>query len=143
MKHWGLLLVACLIACGANGGGDDSSQLDAGFDASQQKDSSSQADASQTNDTGSDVVTQGCGTGTCFPVLDLCLTCSCNTAVTGHLADQLETASKTWKFFGESMGTACNYTDTGSYAARHNPFVYYDNVRTNASRCSAHVVDYK
>jgi hypothetical protein len=83
------------------------------------------------------------GQGTCFPVLDVCLTCSCNQAVTGHLGDQLEAASKTWKDFGEDMGTPCNYTDSGNYVARHNPFVYYDNVRSNATRCNAHVVDYK
>ena len=83
------------------------------------------------------------GQGTCYPVLDVCFTCSCNQAVTGHLGDQLEAASKSWKDFGEDMGTPCNFTDSGNYVARHNPFVYYDNVRTNTARCNAHVVDYK
>ena len=81
--------------------------------------------------------------GTCFPVLDVCFTCSCNQAVTGHLGDQLEAANKSWHDFGEDMGTPCNFTDSGNYVARHNPFVYYDNVRTNTTRCNAHVVDYK
>lgn len=83
------------------------------------------------------------GNGTCYPVLDVCFSCSCNQAATGHLADQLEAAGKTWMDFGEDMGTPCNFTDSGNYAARHNPFVYYDNIQTNASRCKAHVVDYK
>ena len=83
------------------------------------------------------------GNGTCHPFLDVCLTCSCNQAVTGHLADQLEAANKTWKDFGEDMGTPCNFTDSGNYVARHNPFVYYNNVQTNSARCKAHVVDYK
>jgi acid phosphatase len=81
--------------------------------------------------------------GTCFPVLDVCLTCSCNQAVTGHIGDQLEAASKTWKDFGEDMGTPCNLTDSGNYVTRHNPFLYYNNVQTSSTRCNAHVVDYK
>jgi hypothetical protein len=83
------------------------------------------------------------GNGTCHPLGDLCIgTCSCDTAATGHLADQLEAANKTWMDFGESMGTACNLTDNGNYAVRHNPFLYYDNVQTNQARCTAHVVDF-
>jgi acid phosphatase len=81
--------------------------------------------------------------GTCFPVLDICLTCSCNQAVTGHIADQLEAANKTWKDFGEDMGTPCNLTDSGNYVTRHNPFLYYNNIQTSSTRCKAHVVDYK
>lgn len=81
------------------------------------------------------------GKGTCYPVLDVCLTCSCNKNVQ-HLGDQLEAAQKTWMDFGESMGTPCNVKDSGDYAVRHNPFLYYDNVYTNAARCTSHVVDF-
>jgi hypothetical protein len=67
--------------------------------------------------------------------------CSCpNDAA--NLADQLETAGKTWMAFGEDMGTPCNLTDSGNYAQRHVPFLYYDDIQTNASRCDAHVVDF-
>jgi len=78
-----------------------------------------------------------CNVGTCNLLLGLC---SCNRSAT-HIGDQLETASKTWMDFGESMGTACNLTDSSPYAVRHNPFLYYDDVQTNATRCNAHVVD--
>ena len=44
--------------------------------------------------------------------------------------------------FGEDMGTPCNITDSGNYAARHKPFLYYDDIQTNAARCNAHVVDF-
>jgi hypothetical protein len=43
--------------------------------------------------------------------------------------------------FGENMGTACNLTDNGTYAVRHNPFLYYTNVQSPSSRCTSHVVD--
>jgi len=81
------------------------------------------------------------GKGTCHPLADYCLTCTCTSSVQ-NLADQIETAGKTWKDFGEDMGTPCNVTDNGNYAVRHNPFLYYDDVQTNASRCNSHVVDF-
>ncbi len=81
------------------------------------------------------------GKGSCTAVLDLCLTCSCDNGAT-HLGDQIEAAGKTWMDFGEDMGTACNLVDNGNYAVRHNPFLYYDNVQTPSSRCTAHVVDF-
>jgi hypothetical protein len=40
------------------------------------------------------------------------------------------------------MGTACNLTSSGSYATRHVPFLYFDDVQTNTARCTSHVVDY-
>lgn len=66
--------------------------------------------------------------------------CGCNKAVT-NLGDQLDTAKVSWKAFGENMGSACNLSDSGDYAVRHIPFVYYDDIRKNATRCKAHVVD--
>jgi hypothetical protein len=67
--------------------------------------------------------------------------CSCNQDVP-HLGDQLEAVGKSWMAFGDGMGSPCNTTDSGSYAQRHIPFLYYDNVHSNAARCNAHVVDY-
>src|SRR5579862_4613008 len=68
MKFWGAALIcASLVACGSNGA-DDSSQVDGGTDASQQKDGSSQTDgankdgAQGTDASGKDGSTQGCGT---------------------------------------------------------------------------------
>jgi hypothetical protein len=79
-----------------------------------------------------------CNALTCNLVLG---TCSCNQQVE-HLGNQLEAAQRTWKAFGEDMGTACNFTDVGHYAVRHVPFLYYDDVRNDAARCSAHVLDF-
>jgi hypothetical protein len=59
-----------------------------------------------------------------------------------NIADQLETAGKSWMAFGESMGTPCNTTDSTNYAQRHVPFLYYGDIQSNAARCNAHVVDF-
>ncbi|MEO8877802.1 MAG: alkaline phosphatase family protein, partial [Polyangiaceae bacterium] len=67
--------------------------------------------------------------------------CGCNQSA-ANLADQIETATKTWKAYGEGMGTPCNIADNGGYAVRHVPFLYYDAIREDAARCTSHVVDY-
>lgn len=71
--------------------------------------------------------------------------CSCDINAS-NLADQLETAGKTWMAFAEGMGaqTPCNVVDNSatSYAVRHVPFLYFDDVQNNATRCEEHVVDY-
>jgi phospholipase C len=79
-----------------------------------------------------------CGTFSCTLVTG---DCACNQAVP-NVADQIETATKTWKAYGEDMGTPCNLTDQGNYAVRHVPFLYYDAVRENAARCTSHIVDF-
>jgi hypothetical protein len=79
-----------------------------------------------------------CNLLTCNLLLGLC---SCDQPAM-HIGDQLEAAGLTWMAFGEGMGTACNLTDSGSYAVRHVPFLYYDNIQTDAARCNAHVVDF-
>ena len=60
-----------------------------------------------------------------------------------NVADDLEAKGLTWRDYGEGMGSACNVTDSSSlsYAARHNPFLYYDDIQMS-SRCAANVVDY-
>lgn len=70
-------------------------------------------------------------------------------ATTSHLADQIERAGLTWKSYQESMGEPCGLRSHGRYAAKHNPFVYFDDVNGwdgrayhPELRCNAHVVDY-
>jgi hypothetical protein len=71
--------------------------------------------------------------------------CSCDVSAS-NIGDQLETAGKTWMAFAEGMGaqTPCNVVDDSStsYAVRHVPFLYFDDVQTNATRCEQHAVDY-
>lgn len=86
----------------------------------------------------------------CRPVGDTCSPANCNLDAADcgcaqtrpNLADLLEAAGRNWKGYGEDMGSPCNLNDSGLYAARHMPFLYYDSVQSNPARCQAHVVDY-
>jgi phospholipase C len=66
-----------------------------------------------------------------------------------HLADQLELAGLSWKAYQESMGEPCGLASHGLYAAKHDPFVYFDDINgwdgkafQYSQRCVDHVVDY-
>jgi hypothetical protein len=86
----------------------------------------------------------------CDPTGSACSSLTCNRLLHScgcpqsamHLGDQLEAAGLSWRDYGEDMGAACNTATSGSYAARHVPFLYFPNVQTDAARCAAHVVDY-
>jgi hypothetical protein len=87
----------------------------------------------------------------CDPSANTCDNCSVLTTLispcgceqtTQHLGDLVELAGKSWKDYGQSMGSACNTNTSGAYAARHVPFLYYDNVQSNTTRCNNHIVDY-
>jgi hypothetical protein len=56
-----------------------------------------------------------------------------------NVVDRLEAGGLSWKVYQEDMPSNCYGFDSGLYAVRHNPFVYYRNIATNATRC-AHVV---
>lgn len=66
-----------------------------------------------------------------------------------HIADQIERGGLTWKTYQESMGDPCGLTSHGTYAAKHNPFVYFSDINgwdgqafQPSQRCIDHVVDY-
>jgi hypothetical protein len=68
---------------------------------------------------------------------------------TSHVADQIEMAGLTWKTYQEGMGGPCGLVSHGRYAAKHDPFVYFDDVNgwdgsgfQPSARCDSHVVDY-
>jgi len=70
-------------------------------------------------------------------------------ASTSHLADQLEAAGLSWKTYQESMGVPCRLQSAGLYAAKHNPFIYFNDINgwngtsfSPGARCTDHVVDY-
>lgn len=67
-------------------------------------------------------------------------TCSTNAA---NLTDRIEAAGLSWKGYMEDMPSPC-YTphDAGLYVERHNPFLYFNRIRTNPARC-AKVVPYR
>jgi phosphatidylinositol-3-phosphatase len=60
-----------------------------------------------------------------------------------HLATYLEATSISWRAYQEGTnGKTCPTADSGSYAVRHDPFVYFDDVAANAARCISHVRPY-
>jgi acid phosphatase len=59
-----------------------------------------------------------------------------------NVFDEAVDAGRHWKAYMESMPTVCGTTDTTLYAQKHNPFVHYDDVVKNATRCANHVVPF-
>ena len=65
----------------------------------------------------------------------------CEANVT-NIADSIEKSARTWKMYAEDMPNACATENSGNYAVRHNPFVYYPNIRNDRKRCVDHVVPF-
>lgn len=83
-----------------------------------------------------------------FGVLDDNDPASHHLASTSHLADQLEAAGLTWKTYQDGMGAPCGLVSHDRYAAKHNPFVYFNDVNgwdgqafQPSTRCTEHIVD--
>jgi hypothetical protein len=59
----------------------------------------------------------------------------CQLAATS-LVDQLEQAGISWKAYMEGMPSPCfKGASAGTYAKKHNPFMYYDRVANDPGRC--------
>ena len=56
------------------------------------------------------------------------------------LPDLIEASGRTWKTYQEDMPQPCYLGDTYFYAQKHNPFVYFDPIRTDQERCERSVV---
>ena len=70
-----------------------------------------------------------------------------STSSTAHLATLLTTAGISWKAYEENIsGTSCPLTSSYPYAAKHDPFVFFQDVTANnsssSSSCIAHVRPY-
>jgi phosphatidylinositol-3-phosphatase len=59
-----------------------------------------------------------------------------------NIMDLIEKAGRTWKAYIEDMPAACDLKDKGKYVVKHNPFVYYDDIRTNSARCQQNDVPF-
>jgi hypothetical protein len=58
-----------------------------------------------------------------------------------NLGTQLEAAHITWRSYQESMGTPCKLTASGTYAPKHDPFLYFTDMQSSAM-CVDKNVDY-
>jgi hypothetical protein len=62
-----------------------------------------------------------------------CAECHASAA---NIVDQLEAAHISWNAFMEDQPTPCfKGAEAGGYAKKHNPFIYYDDVASSATRC--------
>jgi phospholipase C len=57
------------------------------------------------------------------------------------LVDELAAAGYSWKAYLEDMPTACDKSDNyvGEYDVNHNPFMYFDSIRTSTAQCNRDV----
>jgi hypothetical protein len=64
-------------------------------------------------------------------------------AAAQNLGTQLEAAGLAWRSYQESMGTACKLSASGSYAPKHDGFLYFTDQQTGANHlCADTNVDY-
>jgi hypothetical protein len=75
--------------------------------------------------------------GDTFSISTDCIDCFIDAP---SLPDLIEESGRTWRTYQEDMPEACFVGDQGQYAQRHNPFIYFDGVRLNQSRCEQSVV---
>jgi len=60
-----------------------------------------------------------------------------------HLATLLMNAGLSWKTYQEGIdGRSCPVTSSGLYSTSDNPFVFFDDITSNASVCLGHVRPY-
>lgn len=59
-----------------------------------------------------------------------------------NIADEIEHSGHTWKEYAESMPSPCYTYNSGEYATKHNPFIYYSDIVNNHTRCVSHVVPF-
>ncbi len=71
--------------------------------------------------------------GDTFGITSDCTSCFVNET---NLVDQLEASGKSWKAYMESMPEPCFVGNAVPYAQKHNPFIYYDDIRNNPDRCN-------
>lgn len=72
--------------------------------------------------------------GTTFGITSDCLTCFVSST---NLADQLTSAGVSWGAYFGGVSSECYLgTSYGTYAAKHNPFRYFDDLRSSASSCA-------
>lgn len=79
--------------------------------------------------------------GSTFGISEDCTTCFQHAS---NLADQVEASGRSWKAYMENMPTSCYVGDSpdGLYMQKHDPFLYYNDIRLNRSRCASHVLPF-
>jgi phospholipase C len=70
------------------------------------------------------------------------ITSDCTTCFVSqpNLADEIEASGRTWKAYLEGMPSPCFVGNSGSYAQKHDPLIYFDSIRLNAARCDRSIL---
>jgi hypothetical protein len=72
-------------------------------------------------------------------------TSSNSTNTTDHIVNYLGRVGKTWKSYQENLPGSCGIHSSGQYAAKHNPFVFFQDIVGSYSSpsafCLSHIVD--
>ena len=79
--------------------------------------------------------------GTNAGITSDCKPKSC-TAGVRSIAEEIAQSGRTWKMYAEGMPAPCVSRDSGDYAVKHNPFMYYPTITSDKSSCADHVVPY-
>jgi phosphatidylinositol-3-phosphatase len=69
--------------------------------------------------------------GSTFGITSDCSPSTCPVHAS-NLGSLLSSHGRTWRAYMESMPARCGTTSSGGYAAKHDPFVYFDSVRTTS-----------
>lgn len=80
--------------------------------------------------------------GTAAGITDDCSPGDHCTAAVPSIVDRIEQSGRSWKMYAESMPAPCTAGNSGKYAVRHNPFMYYPGVTGDRNHCAAHVVPF-
>jgi hypothetical protein len=60
-----------------------------------------------------------------------------------NLGTQFETSGVMWRAYAEGMGTACNLSNSGEYAPKHEPFLYFQDQQNGPNHlCATDNVDF-
>lgn len=77
--------------------------------------------------------------GDTFGITDDCDSSDCYIN-SPSLPDLIEASGRTWKTYQDDMPSPCFTGDTVRYVRRHNPFIFFDPIRTNTERCTNSIV---
>lgn len=77
--------------------------------------------------------------GDTFGIIDDCDFRDCHKNA-ASLPDLIEASGRTWKTYQQGMKEPCLIKDVGLYVRKHNPFIFFDPIRSNENRCAQSVV---
>jgi phospholipase C len=75
--------------------------------------------------------------GDTFGIASDCNNCFVNAP---SLPDYIEASGRTWKTYQEDLPKPCFVGDKVRYVQKHDPFIYFDPIRTDLARCERSVV---